>query len=88
VVAALRGRQFHIGAPEFGEAFETIILQELLAYRDYVSGDTIIHWRLKSGFEVDFIIGDHTAVEVKAGSNITSKDLKSLRALAEEHALK
>jgi predicted AAA+ superfamily ATPase len=88
VVAALQGRQFRIGTPEFGEAFETLIAQELIAYRDYVSGDAISHWRSKSGFEVDFIIGDHTAVEVKASSSISSRELKSLRALAEEHALK
>ena len=37
---------------------------------------------------MDFIIGDHTAVEVKAKENITQNDLKSLRALAEEKKLK
>ena len=88
VVAALQGREFRIGTPEFGEAFETFIFQELIAYRDYVSGEHVSHWRTKSGFEVDFIIGDHTAVEVKAGKNVSRQDLKSLRALAEEHNLK
>jgi predicted AAA+ superfamily ATPase len=88
VVAALQGREFRIGTPEFGEAFETFIFQELVAYRDYISGDSVSHWRTKSGFEVDFIIGDHTAVEVKAGKNISNQHIKALRALAEEHALK
>jgi hypothetical protein len=37
---------------------------------------------------VDFIIGDHTAVEVKARANLSPQDLKSLTALAEEHKLK
>ena len=46
------------------------------------------YWRSTSGFEVDFIIGDHTAVEVKAKENISTQDLKSLRALAEEKKLK
>ena len=38
--------------------------------------------------DADFIIGDHTAVEVKAKENVSSQDLKSLRALAEEKKLK
>jgi predicted AAA+ superfamily ATPase len=88
VVAALQGRQFRIGTPEFGEAFETFIFQELIAYRNYFSGEMVSHWRTKSGFEVDFIIGDHTAVEVKAGRNISTHHIKALRALAEEHKLK
>ena len=46
------------------------------------------HWRSTSGFEVDFILGDHTAVEVKAKENVSPQDLKSLRALAEEKKLK
>ena len=37
---------------------------------------------------MDFIIGDHTAVEVKAKESVSSNDLKSLRALAEEKKLK
>jgi len=88
VVAALQGREFRIGTPEFGEAFETVIFQELIAYRDYVSGDSVEYWRTKSGFEVDFILGDHTAIEVKASKNISNQDLKSLRALSEENNLK
>lgn len=88
VAAILQGRGFRIGTPEFGEAFETIIFQEIIAYSNYVSGDSVGHWRSTSGFEVDFIIGDHTAVEVKAGKNISHQNLKSLRALAEEHNLK
>lgn len=41
-----------------------------------------------SGFEVDFIIGDHTAVEVKAKNNVSLQDLRSLKALAEEKKMK
>jgi predicted AAA+ superfamily ATPase len=88
VVAALQGRKFRYGTPEFGEAFETVVFQEIKAYCDYLSGEDICHWRSKSGFEVDFVIGDRTAVEVKAGGNISNQDLKPLRALAEEARLK
>jgi predicted AAA+ superfamily ATPase len=45
-------------------------------------------WRAESGFEVDFIIGDHTAVEVKAAEHVGPDDLRGLRALAEEKALR
>jgi len=37
---------------------------------------------------VDFILGDHTAVEVKAKEYVSPQDLRSLRALAEEKMLK
>ncbi len=88
VVAALQGRIFRPGTPEFGEAFETYLMHELMSYRDYVSGETLSYWRSTTGFEADFIIGDHTAIEVKAKENVSPYDLKSLRALAEEKKLK
>lgn len=88
VVSALQGRLVKTGTPEFGAAFETWLLHELIAWRDYASGETVHHWRSTSGFEVDFILGDHTAVEVKAKSNVSPQDLKSLHALAEEKKLK
>jgi uncharacterized protein len=88
VTAALQEREFRLGTPEFGEAFETYIMHELTCYRDYVSGEPLSYWRSTSGFEVDFIIGDHTAVEVKAKETIAASDLKSLHALAEENKLK
>ncbi|MFH0813364.1 MAG: AAA family ATPase [Pseudomonadota bacterium] len=88
VVATLQGRKIQPGTPEFGEAFETYLMHELISYRDYVSGEPLSHWRSTSGFEVDFIIGDHTAVEVKAKENLSPNDIKPLRALAEEKNLK
>jgi predicted AAA+ superfamily ATPase len=88
VVTALQGRRFRAGTPEFGEALETYLMHELISYRDYVSGEPLSYWRSTSGYEVDFIIGDHTAVEVKAKENVAATDLKALRALAEEKKLK
>src|SRR5438034_8440858 len=84
VVAALQGREFRPGTPEFGEAFETVLFHELVTYHDYVSGDALSYWRSTSGFEVDFVIGDHTAVEAKAKENVSPQDLKSLVALGGE----
>jgi predicted AAA+ superfamily ATPase len=88
VAAALQEREFRVGAPGFGGAFETYILHELTCYRDYASGEALSYWRSTSGFEVDFIVGDHTAIEVKAKETIASSDLKSMNALAEENKLK
>jgi len=88
VVGDLQGREFRPGTPEFGEAFETILMHELLCFSDYVSGETLSFWRSSSGFEVDFIIGDHTAVEAKAKENLSIQDIKSLRMLAEEKKLR
>ncbi len=88
VLATLQGRQFRPGTPEYGEAIETFLLHELVCYRDYRSGEPLSYWRSTSGFEVDFVLGGHTAVEVKAKPNVSVGDLKSLRALAEENKLK
>jgi len=88
VVATLQGREFRSGTPEFGEAFETYLMHELVSYSDYTSGEPLSYWRSTSGFEVDFILGDHTAIEVKAKENLSTHDLKPLRALAEEKKLK
>jgi predicted AAA+ superfamily ATPase len=88
VVSALQGREFRPGTPEFGEAFETYLMHELVSYSDYVSGESLSYWRSTSGFEVDFIIGDHTAVEVKAKENLSPHDVKPLLMLAEEKKLK
>jgi len=88
VVSVLQGRKFRPGTPEFGEAFETYLMHELISYSDYVSGENLSYWRSTSGFEVDFIIGDHTAVEVKAKENLSASDLKPLHALSEEKKLK
>lgn len=88
VAGALQGRSFRPRTPEFGEAFETYLMHELTCHRDYRSGEPLAFWRSTSGFEVDFLIDDHTAVEVKAKENVSAADLKGLKALAEEKRVK
>jgi len=87
-VSVLQGRDFRAGTPEFGEAFESYLMHELKCFSDYISGEQLSYWRSTSGFEVDFIIGDHTALEVKAKKTISDNDIKSLRMLSEEGKLK
>jgi predicted AAA+ superfamily ATPase len=88
VVARLQGRSLRPGTPEFGAGFEAYIMHELATYADYRSGSPVRFWRSESGFEVDFILGDDTAIEVKAKQNISPRDLKPLRMLAEEGVMK
>lgn len=47
----------------------------LASYRDYAGGEELPHWGSASGFEVDFIIGDHTPVAVEAKENVSVQDL-------------
>jgi predicted AAA+ superfamily ATPase len=68
-----------------GQAFEHFIGQELRAYLSYHQRrETLCFWRAKSQHEVDFIIGDETAIEVKAARKVSPRDHHGLKALAEE----
>ena len=88
VVGYLQNRIFMPGTPEYGEAFETFLINEVIAYQDYHSGVPLYYWRSTSGFEIDLIFDDHTAVEIKAKENVSPNDLKSLKAIASENKLK
>jgi len=73
------------GTELFGKCFEHFIATEIRAFLHY-RGDRreLRFWRSTSGFEVDFLIGDRTAVEVKGTERVSEKHLKGLYALAEE----
>ena len=56
-------------------------LSAFVPYREL--DEDLAYWRLPSGIEVDFTLGDmRLAVEAKAGPRITRDHLKGLRALA------
>ena len=76
------------GAPDFGEAFETYIFHELKSYIDYNRSGGLHYWRSKSQFEVDFILNETTAIEVKGKKIIDKRDLRGIRALREEALLR
>ena len=70
----------------FGRAFEQFIACELRACLSYKKvRASLRYWRSKSGFEVDFLIGDKTAIEVKSSKKITPRDHKGLLAISEEN---
>jgi uncharacterized protein len=69
----------------FGQAFEHFIAMELRAYMSYTRKKLpLCFWRTVSGHEVDFIIGDKVAVEVKISDRVSRKHLKGLNYLKEE----
>ena len=75
------------GSELYGKAFENWVHHELAAFVAYTDFDgALTHWRLPSGVEVDFVLGDMAlAVEAKASAVIGRHHLKGLRSLATEH---
>ncbi len=90
VVRHLRGTgRMASPSPEFGQAFEAWIGHELKTWCDYRGkGAALCYWRSRAGHEVDFVVGDEVAVEVKATTNVTNRHVKGLVALREEALLK
>ncbi|MDQ7827201.1 MAG: DUF4143 domain-containing protein [Candidatus Eremiobacteraeota bacterium] len=75
-------------SPEFGQAFETFMAHEVKTFLDYKGTGELTYWRSKSGYEVDFIIDDAVAIEVKAKQNVSPRDLRGMHALKEENMIK
>ena len=72
---------------EYGTLFETYIAMEISAYIDYsgLHNIELTYYRTSDGKrEVDFIIGDEAAIEVKSAKTVTDKHLANLRELKEE----
>jgi len=70
----------------YGQAFEHFIAMELKAYLSYTRKHLpLSYWRTQSGTEVDFIIGDDIAIEVKTTKKVSNKHLKGLKLLQEEN---
>ena len=69
----------------YGKSFEQFICMELRAYLSYRRKKLpLTYWRSKSGYEVDFLIGTRTAIEVKAATRINRRDFKGLKYLKQE----
>ena len=75
------------GSHAYGKAFENWVFHELSAFVAYRELDErLAYWRLPSGVEVDFIVGDmRLAIEAKASARITGDHLRGLRTLSQEH---
>ncbi len=74
---------------DFGDFFEHFIAMELKAWVDYRSPrSSLAFWRSTSQFEVDFILDEEIAIEVKSSNNIQEKHLKGIKALQEENMMR
>ncbi|MDZ7671209.1 MAG: DUF4143 domain-containing protein [Gammaproteobacteria bacterium] len=75
------------GSENYGKAFENWVFHEFSAFVSYRQYDgALSYWRLTSGQEVDFVLGDmQIAVEAKSSERITSDHLKGLRTLIDDH---
>lgn len=73
----------------YGRSFEQFIAMELRAYLSYRRiREPLTYWRSTHGYEVDFLIGEHTAIETKATKRVSSADMKGLNALSEENVFR
>ena len=69
----------------YGKSFEQFIGMEIRAYLGYKRlKSSLSYWRSTHGHEVDFLIGDKIAIEVKSSQRVTSADFKGLKVLSEE----
>lgn len=74
---------------DYGTAFEHFIFSEIRAALAYLrSRDTLRYWRSKNNQEVDFVIGEEVAIEVKAAKRASERDHRGLNAIGEEKTWK
>jgi predicted AAA+ superfamily ATPase len=72
----------------YGRAFEQFIAMELRAAIAYQrSPARLAYWRTQDQNEVDFVVGDVCAIEVKATERTSDRDATSLRRLQAEKEL-
>ena len=81
--------QIRPGSPTFGPALEQLIFCELSAWLAYARDPRpLSYWRTEDGSEVDFVVGDEVAIEVKGAASVSSRDLTGLHRLAAETPLR
>ena len=82
----MRRRSALPGSREYGDALEHFIILECRAWLSYNRREDLAmtYWHTHSRHEVDLLIGDRIAIEVKAAENIGNHHLAGIRALSEE----
>ncbi len=90
VTHALAGtKSLDRNSPLYGTSFEQFIGMELRAFLSYSRiKEDLTFWRSVNGQEVDYLIGNEIAIEVKSTQRVNPSHLKGLRALAEEGVFK
>lgn len=74
----------------FGKAFEHFIIQEIRAYLSYSKSDEpLMYWRtVGAQFEVDCLIGEQVALEIKGADRFNERMLTGLLELKAEKRIK
>lgn len=82
-------KRYHLAprTPEYGHAFEHLIIQEIVAYLGYTNSDEeLTYWHTYENLEVDAVIGDaRVAIEIKSKEHIGHDDKKGVMEFAKEH---
>ena len=75
------------GSPEYGHAFEHLIVQELIAYLGYQQRqEEISYWRTGSSLEIDVVLGDaKVGIEIKSSNEVRNSQLKGLRSFGQDY---
>lgn len=75
------------GSPEYGHAFEHLVIQELIAYLGYQQRqEEISYWRTSSGTEIDVVLGDaKVGIEIKSTKELRNNQLKGLRSFGKDY---
>ncbi len=69
----------------FGENFEQFIVSELRAYLSYHNlRQPLTYWRSQTELEVDLVVGEEHAIEIKSSEKVSPRDHKGLLAISEE----
>ncbi len=73
--------------PEYGHAFEHLVMQEIVAYLGYKnSEEKLTYWHTYDDIEVNAVIGDaRVAIEIKSADSIQTSHKKGLIEFAKEH---
>lgn len=75
------------GTPEYGHAFEHLVVQEIKAYLGYThSPKAMSYWHTYTHREIDIVIGDaECGIEIKSADDIQSKHLVNFKDYHDEY---
>ena len=75
------------GSPEYGHAFEHLIIQEIMAYLGYQGRQgELSYWRTGTGVEIDAVLGDAAVgIEIKSTNEVKDSQLKGLRSFGQDY---
>ncbi len=80
-----RVRFIEEGSDAYGRALEHLVFLELRSFLDYHRSDMdLSFWRSRSKLEVDFVVGDRVAIEVKGTTRVSPRDYRGIAALSDE----